>query len=339
MRVGRLVEAVLGPGAFRMVLALSVVVSHLSALDIGVPAVVLFFVLSGYWVMRMYAEKYRPLYGDAVFYVSRLLRIWLLYVVVFSFVLVMRAQSEADFDLDYLWGLLLLGVATNRLDVLGVSWSLDIEIQFYLLVPLFFALAQVLLRMRPPMAGVLAVSAVAVLTVAGWVLWDRFGLRSLLVYLPAFAAGMAIYLTGYRPSGRTALFSAALFLALGAAAMLSPATEWLIFKRFEANFEKHAFAFAWAAALIPFVAWNVAQRSDRLDRHLGNLSYPLYITHWPLVVGLGGFLGFGGPADKAILLVASVALALVVYVVIDMRIEAFRLRVVREAARGRSRPT
>ena len=47
-----------GPGAFRFFLASLVVVQHVSRLSLGHPAVLLFFMLSGYWVSRMYAERY-----------------------------------------------------------------------------------------------------------------------------------------------------------------------------------------------------------------------------------------------------------------------------------------
>ena len=53
-----------GPGFFRLFLAAAVVVSHLSNLEIGRPAVFAFFALSGFWVMRMYDEKYAAS-GDA----------------------------------------------------------------------------------------------------------------------------------------------------------------------------------------------------------------------------------------------------------------------------------
>ena len=46
-----------GPGLLRLTLALFVVVSHLTRYEIGRPAVFVFFMLSGYWVMKMYAEK------------------------------------------------------------------------------------------------------------------------------------------------------------------------------------------------------------------------------------------------------------------------------------------
>jgi len=46
------------PGLFRFLLALAVVVSHLSKLDIGRMAVLLFFFLSGYWVSKIWITKF-----------------------------------------------------------------------------------------------------------------------------------------------------------------------------------------------------------------------------------------------------------------------------------------
>lgn len=50
-----------GPGQFRIFLAALVVLSHLSSLGIGRPAVFTFFMLSGYWVLRMYEENIAPI--------------------------------------------------------------------------------------------------------------------------------------------------------------------------------------------------------------------------------------------------------------------------------------
>ena len=49
-----------GPGQFRVILAILLVFSHMSYVEIGRPAVFVFFMLSGYWVLRMYEEKCRP---------------------------------------------------------------------------------------------------------------------------------------------------------------------------------------------------------------------------------------------------------------------------------------
>ncbi|HEX5264198.1 MAG TPA: hypothetical protein VFW13_11760, partial [Phenylobacterium sp.] len=50
---------VVAPGAFRLILAAAVAVSHVSRLDIGRLAVLLFFFLSGYWTARIWAEKFQ----------------------------------------------------------------------------------------------------------------------------------------------------------------------------------------------------------------------------------------------------------------------------------------
>jgi peptidoglycan/LPS O-acetylase OafA/YrhL len=90
------------------------------------------------------------------------------------------------------------------------------------------------------------------------------------------------------------------------------------------------FAFFWALLLVPFVAFNVRQKSGGLDRHLGNLSYSVYLIHFPLR-NLGQELlgrGYSDP-EKLLLIALTMVASVVVCVVIDMRCEAWRRRVVR----------
>ena len=44
------------PGTFRLLLALLVVLDHFTGIMVGRAAVYLFFVLSGFWIHRMWTE-------------------------------------------------------------------------------------------------------------------------------------------------------------------------------------------------------------------------------------------------------------------------------------------
>jgi peptidoglycan/LPS O-acetylase OafA/YrhL len=133
----------LGPGMLRFILAAMVVVSHLTSLNIGRPAVLLFFMLSGYWVSRLLAGWQASV---PAFYASRTLRVWPLYAVVTVLAWLLHAHAEAVRP-ESLWSALtLLGLAARAGDVIGVSWSLDIELQFYLAIPLITLAAQ---RLQP----------------------------------------------------------------------------------------------------------------------------------------------------------------------------------------------
>jgi len=67
---------VMSPDLFRNVLAMTVFAHHLTRFSIGNMAVYIFFVLSGYWIARMwvgrYAKSERPF---STFYLSRSLRL------------------------------------------------------------------------------------------------------------------------------------------------------------------------------------------------------------------------------------------------------------------------
>lgn len=314
----------LQPGFFRVALAAAVVLSHLSNLEIGRPAVFAFFALSGFWVMRMYDEKYATGGGAGVFFISRLLRIWLPFAVAYLGFLAIKSIGFGEGDAGALGALGILGIATTGTDVLGVSWSLDIELQFYLLVPLLWMLFQRLDAGPFPVAGTL-IAAAAPLTAMGWWLGLAHGLWTVLAYLPGFLAGLLIWHSGWRPSGRLALASAGLFIAAAAVAWVAhPETRAFLEKDTPNLFNEDWFGMAWVALLIPFIAYNVRQRSDRLDQHLGNFSYALYITHWPVIWVMRRIADAGPLTEKAIALSAVALVAVTFYLLVDRNAERLR---------------
>ncbi len=322
----------LQPGFFRLFLALAVVVSHLSNLEIGRPAVFAFFALSGFWVMRMYDEKYSVTANAGVFYLSRLLRIWLPFAVAYLAFVVIRAVWFDAFEPRQLLGLGLLGIASSHNDVLGVSWSLDLELQFYLLVPLLW-LAISRLR-RTPWAAEAALVVLAVLAgVAGWGLQLRYDVWTVLSYLPCFVAGIMIWLTGIQPTHRMALGSLGLFLAVAGLVWLLPESRGWLLKDVPTAIHEDWFGMAWVALLLPFIALNVRQPSGWLDQHLGNYSYAIYITHWPVVWITRQVLDASPSTERLAALAAVGVVSVLFYIVVDRGAERLRQRIVAAALR------
>lgn len=303
----------LAPGAFRLLLAAAVLFSHLSRVDIGLLAVILFFFLSGYWVSRIWVEKFS---GSAVgrFYASRYFRIIPLYLLVLVGAALATGQTIKPMNL------LLLGLATTEGDLIGVSWSLDIELQFYLLTPLLVPLAAA----RPWWVSLGATMALAAVT---WAFAAHYDIRVVTQYLPAFLLGAFTFLYDWKPSRGMALWSLAAFVAFSALAAVTPWTSVFVDSTKEAlrPFSKDIFAFFWMLPLLPYVAHSLSLPSGKLDRHLGNLSYPLYLVHWPVIAVLKQQFG-GGLEVKALAVVVSCALALALYVAFDRPIDALRLR-------------
>ena len=271
----------LGPGQFRVILAILVVFSHMSDFEIGRPAVFVFFMLSGYWVLRMYEQKYRPTAPAWVFYLSRFMRIWLAFATAFLATFLILALTPLAKPTEMLWGLPLLGIATTKRDVLGTSWSLDIELQFYLLVPV---ISLVLVWMGQSLSRLMVLAmGVAGLTILGWGLQLSFGLWTLMSYLPAFIIGTLIWHWRLQGTGRSAAIGVTAFLAVGALVAMIPYLRPLLSREIEGPFHEDWFGMAWVTLLVPFVIWNLGQKSGPLDMHLGNYSYALYITHWPII--------------------------------------------------------
>jgi peptidoglycan/LPS O-acetylase OafA/YrhL len=259
--------AVAPPGAFRLLLAFLVLISHSSRLDVGLLAVLLFFLLSGYWVRRIYQSEFEGRRW-LTFYVSRWLRIAPLY-----FIVALVAAIARGLPLGW-ENLTIFGIASTGRDPTGVSWSLDVELQFYLLAPLVFQFS----RRR-----VLSAAVIAVLAVLGWWVKARYGIVTVFMYLPVFAVGSLVAETGWRPDRNGALASLAGFILTTVLILLIPSTAVFLNKEKPHPLDDGLFGMLWMLPLLPYVAASLWSRSGPRDRDIGNWSYPLYLVHYPLI--------------------------------------------------------
>ena len=303
---GRRLTLVAPPGAFRLFLASAVIIGHISRIDIGRLAVLLFFYLSGYWTSRIWAEKFQSR-ALGHFYAARYLRIAPL------FLLVTLGAAWLRHAPLHLVNFTLLGLASTDSDPTGVSWSLDIELQFYLALPLVAAALSKRWR-------ALAWALIGLLAVAGWYLETRFHIHTVAKYLPVFALGVMTYVARWTPSERAANLSLAAFVAMTALTAMTP----FMFKVAK-PFDEDIWCFIWLLPLLPYAMRSLTVRSSRLDRHLGNLSFPIYLAHYPVIAIANEMFGVS-MAVKMASVAAAIAVAFVLYWLVDRPIDRLRLR-------------
>ncbi|MGH6788000.1 MAG: acyltransferase family protein, partial [Novosphingobium sp.] len=330
----------------------------------GPLAVQAFFIISGFYMGLVLNERYdRPALNRA-FYANRAIRIYALYFVFLAFYLAVFAavhwragSSPLDpyfsnlISLPEKVGLGLLNLTvigqdlplwlkiedghlawmagdfgTGPLDVfhfmaIPVAWSLSLELCFYAMAP-FIAR-----RSWQQIALIFAASVALRVIGAGFgLVQDPFSYRFFPFELALFLAGVLAYKAWaanrdlWRQPGAKALA-----LAVPAATLAYP---WLLGSAPDNLFfvpQRIGYLLLVAAALPAIHGWS--ERS-RLDRDVGELSYPLYLDQL-LVLGLiAGLPGIAGSSVLRTLATAAISLALAWLAVrsIDARIEAYRRR-------------
>ncbi len=261
------------PGLFRLLLALAVLLNHVTVVQSGRGAVLLFFVLSGYWVSDLWAKTPSP-QRVPTFYLNRALRIWPLYLAVMLCCAAVKQHMPDIVDV------LLFGVASKPFPhLIGTEWSLDIEVQFYAALPLLAALGA---RMRTPVA---ATATIACAILGEW-LAARYGLVTLFKFMPYFAIGMALQSLRWAPSRAMAGASLTGFAALSVLQIWLAQTHADLLRSMFADWSFDAISTFWVVALLPYLAASLRRPSDASDRRLGDLSYPLYLVHLPVLIVL-----------------------------------------------------
>lgn len=275
----------LSPGLFRLILAGLVVFDHFSGVMLGRGAVFVFFVLSGFWISRMWRERYAELRSPYVtFVISRLWRLLptMLVATVFAATLFMLAGGLDSLSSDGIeWGhltfssIFLIGyaeLASPRL--VEPAWSLDIEMRFYIIAPLLIVALRALGAVRF-LGTALAIFAITALGLVSDTPIAVLGLK----YLGWFAIGMAAEHVRWSPPQWASTASLGGFVAIIAAALVvfpailtDPALN-------QANLQLN-----WLLAFVaaPYAIATCYGASTKRDREFGDISYTVYLIHWPV---------------------------------------------------------
>ncbi len=275
----------MSPGALRFLLATLVVLFHYTSFGIGHMPVYLFFALSGYWVFTMWQNKYSATREPyATFIASRAWRLAPVFLLcsfaalAVSFGLPIIMAPATPFTppepLALVSSLVILGYNTAGGAPLVPAWSLDIELQFYLVAPFVIALLQ--------RRALLAIVLCAGVSLASFALFYD---RAFTSYLPWFLAGMlAARYPALLPRRRIALASGALTVAVILLFACVPALRPVLF----GGAHRGALYLTWnplfnaalAAVALPFALGTLGVRSGKFDRLLSDASYSLYLVHW-----------------------------------------------------------
>lgn len=287
-----------GPGSYRFLLATLVVVHHTTSLGLGSAAVYSFFTLSGYWMHTVWVQKYsRAANGYRALISARLLRLLPMFWLISLFGCAVdyqlgRLPLPLPFQLGswreiahiFVSNTVLLGYNTLSYQAVGTAWSLDVELQFYLLLPL---IAFVVKRFEALGGAVLGVCA---LFLPGTWLRESFFAYGIFFYFGAVAANRR-----WVPSDRQAMWAVCLVgillvlticsgefrsILLGGSRQTQMYRDWNQF-----------FNAALSVLLVPLTVWTAARKSDAFDRMLGDMSYGVYLIHAPMVLYYSAFYG------------------------------------------------
>ncbi len=355
-----LVKAVLPPGVFRICLAYTVFLNHSLPIHLGSMAVYLFFMLSGYWVYQMWHKEYAPTRSPYLcFVISRFWRLLPVYYLALLFCVAINhylpgpeAPGMAAFRDQgwafYIPNLMLLGYAQLPFRPIGPVWSLDIEMQFYLIAPILIYIFTKSAALSPARVALYAA------TLAGMVVFLIFygNLKAqngfLPMYLVFFLIGLQSAHSKWRPSDRVATLSLAGAGALIFAIILLPVSRSLLvegsFTTTLSDFNTLANV-ALAFVLAPYAMATVRRelpkgsRASRMDRDLGNITYEVYLLHEISIMIIQHFVGkLSHYAQIPYFMAAWIAvflLACAVYYLFDRPIDAKRKAFVKSMSRNR----
>lgn len=317
-------------GFLRLILAISVIFSH--APDMvpgwrpligGELAVQIFFMISGFYMSLVLADKYREPDGRVAlrrFWLARAMRIYPAYWIVLALTLAYFFATRAEifsfarqlgpfyaawaaisnvglFGLDGLLFAKVTNGATTLVDRLGQApipqpyhltvvapaWTLSLELMFYLLAPVFAG-------WRTRYIVILALGSVALRFIGyqAGLDGDPWRYRFFPFELSLFLAGMLAHRAFAAGHLKTPAFAVVMVVLLLAFPWLEPAKVL--------GFSVWGSALLLVSALaLPWVfGW---RESSTRDRQIGEMSYALYLVHMPIIIVLSPYLAsFPSPA-------------------------------------------
>jgi peptidoglycan/LPS O-acetylase OafA/YrhL len=251
----------------------------------GQLGVMLFFLISGFLMARLYVEQ--PLRAEAVvgFFQKRVARVFPLYLCV---VLVSAAMYDALGARSTFFAVTRDNLLGHLLFWEGVSilWTIPVEVHFYALVPLIWWVT----------ARVGTAWSAAILLAIGGALLASTGItkfQTLPHHLPFFLIGMVLSSAIPRvPTGRDAFRNVAFLGALFAGVLCMPQVALTLLGVDYPGLWKSPIHLAAMTALLATSLLSPLAGSafgGRVGRFFGDISYSVYLLHLPLLGWMKSF--------------------------------------------------
>jgi peptidoglycan/LPS O-acetylase OafA/YrhL len=340
-----------GVDGLRAVSVLAVFLFHAGVLDGGFIGVDVFFVISGFLITALAITEIERVgrLGLGAFWARRARRLLpalmlvcatvLVYSVIEGGAALRRVGRDVTATILYVANWAQIGdgrdyfASYDAPPLLQHAWSLAVEEQFYLVWPLVLTVIVFVLRgrrdlVRPAVAAVAIVAAVASVTAAFWLRSSDASLGRLYFGTDTRAVGLAIgSIAGcwVRPQRVSALKSSIRLDAVGVGGAIVLAVlmvqidgteRWL--------YGPGLLAIALASLAVMVAAMGTGTVARVLSAGplvaLGRVSYGFYLWHWPVIVVLDGDrTGLSGPVLGALWLSATAALTAFSWFVIERR--------------------
>ncbi len=349
-------------GLVRFLLAATVVINHTGPL-FGLVfcdaymAIKVFFIISGFYMSLILSEKYTGPSQCRLFYSNRLLRLLPLYWVVLAISLGVSLFFKYALHTALLlgpwqqWGdrldlATIVTLVTANITILGqdilffthvtgggnLQFALDAVYKatpawFFLLIPqawtvslelFFYLLAPWLVRRSNACLAVLMAAsfAVRVWIYLGDFPFDPWKQRFFPVEFGFFLLGIFAYRL-YASLARVSIPRSTLRLIAGLYLGVI-----VLFQYLPGELGKELFLYALTVASIPFLF--LLTKKSRFDRAIGELSYPIYISHWTIIM-LVEYFG-GRPHLPVLALTATVLFCLALNRLVTDPLERYRQR-------------
>jgi peptidoglycan/LPS O-acetylase OafA/YrhL len=203
-----------------------------------------------------------------------------------------------------------------RTMILGPAWTIDLELCFYLLAPFLVSM-----RLR----YILAIIAASLAARFSWYAMghniDPWNYRFFPFEIGFFMLGVA----AYRVSSMVSWQPGSKILTIAFAALVGSILGFDMLGLFHGSFNSFAYLFIFAA-LIPYV-FNLT-RSWKFDRFLADMSFPLYLVHWPvgsISIYIREYFLLSLPEYRGLVpAIASIAAAALLVIFVERPIERWR---------------
>ena len=296
-------------------------------MKLGVAAVYVFFVLSGYWVSSMWANRYSKCnYAYFVFMVSRYWRLLPLFIVcyIIAACIVFFAPGLWRFDAHQIYSLgwwlrSCLLLYTGQAYLFAQVWSLAKEMEFYFLAPFLMPGGFLSGFFGDRRWTGFLLFAIPVL----FCLWMFGGIKSGLHFC-FFLVGVLAFALKWQPSRRFACLSLSALVGAIVFCYFSPCFHSFVFQEtaFNGNDNDGSQFFFLVSAIealvfLPFAIHTVHQSTAKSDRFIGDLAYPVYLFHWIPVSINSIFISYPFPLQVFTILATSIVCSLILKILID----------------------